>query len=176
MKIRKSEGDKAFTEYKNQLSLAKSDADKMQSEYTDAKSANEEALKKLDDAKKLLEEVKAKKADWDRKIADLGGLDTIKQELVNLAAQKATNAATIQQRDATISLNLQKKPLPTRLPPMLQPLKLPLLPSKKHLRKKLQMLLRLKLMLLQKPRSLLMRYLQKKLRPKKLKSLKLRPS
>jgi archaellum component FlaG (FlaF/FlaG flagellin family) len=109
MKIRKSEGDKAFTEYKNQLSLAKSDADKMQSEYTDAKSANEEALKKLDEAKKLLYEVKMKKADWDRKIADLGGLDTIKQELVNLAAQKATNAATIQQRDATISLNLQKK-------------------------------------------------------------------
>jgi chromosome segregation ATPase len=99
MNERKALAQKTLTEYKNQLNLAKSAADKMQQEFTDAKTANEEALKKLDDAKKLLEEVKAKKADWDRKIADLGGLETIKKELVDLAAQKATNAATIQARE-----------------------------------------------------------------------------
>jgi hypothetical protein len=106
---RQKEANEALKTDEKELETANGQRDAMKTELTEAKSKHGEATKALDEAKAKLSEVETTKTDWDRKIADLGGLETIKMELGQLAAQRADTEGKISARKATIAASLTKQ-------------------------------------------------------------------
>ncbi len=108
-KAHRALAQKTLKDYTEQKDKALGDQKVMEDELAKSKQAKQEATLAGEEAATKLKEVETQKSDWDRKLADLGGLETIKQELGQLASQKAENEVKIQQRKATTVLNLQKK-------------------------------------------------------------------
>jgi myosin heavy subunit len=78
-------------------------------DLNEAKAKRETTVKKLEEETAKLDVVRKNKMELDKQLADLGGLETIVQELKELAAKKQENEAKIQEKEAAQTLALQRK-------------------------------------------------------------------
>lgn len=96
-------------ETKGQLKSKTSQAEQMAADLADAKAKTAEANKKLEASTAKHDEIKKNKDAMDKQFNELGGLQAIVDDMKATQAKKTENDVAIQQKEAQMTLALQRK-------------------------------------------------------------------